>query len=99
MVGVLVLAFRPNVSLGAPFASIEDLYVHPGARRRGVGTALLQAADDRCRARSISYLEAQVDDDATDVFYAASGFEPEPGVRIFSRSLPLRGREKGEADR
>jgi len=88
-VGALVLAFRPNISLGVPFASIEDLYVHPQARRRGVGKALLQAAEDRCRCRGISYLEAQVEEDAADVFYAASGYEPEPGVRIFSRSLPL----------
>lgn len=87
--GVLLLAFRPSVSLGAPFASIEDLYVHPQARRRGVGRALLQAAHDRCAHRGISYLEAQVEEDDTGVFYAASGYEPEAAVRVFSRSLPL----------
>ena len=99
MVGVLVLAFRPSLSLGARFASIEDLYVRPEARRRGVGTALLRAAGDRCRERGVSYLEAQVESGAADALYAASGYEAEPGVRVFSRSLPLRGREKGEADR
>ena len=88
MVGVLVLALRPNVALGAPFASIEDLYVQPRARRRGVGGALLQAAHDRCRSRGISYLEAQVED-TTGVFYAASGYEAEPDARVFSRSLPI----------
>ena len=88
MVGVLVLAFRPNVALGAPFASIEDLYVQPQARRRGVGGALLQAAHDRCKSRGISYLEAQVED-AAGAFYAASGYEAEPAVRVFSRSLPI----------
>ena len=92
-VGALVLAFRPSVSLGAPFASIEDLYVPPGARRRGVGTALLQAAGDRCRERGVSYLEAQVEEDAADAFYAASGYEAEPGTRVFFRSLVLWGGE------
>jgi GNAT superfamily N-acetyltransferase len=87
--GVLLLAFRPSVSLGAPFASIEDLYVHPDSRRRGVGRALLQAAHDRCAHRGISYLEAQVEEADAGAFYAASGYEPEPGVRVFSRSLPL----------
>ena len=91
VVGVLVLAFRPNVALGAPFASIEDLYVRPQARRRGVGGALLQAAHDRCKSRDISYLEAQVEEDAAGAFYEASGYEPEPGVRVFSRSLPIGG--------
>ena len=91
MVGVLVLAFRPNASLGAPFASIEDLYVRPQARRRGVGRALLQAADDRCTSRDISYLEAQVEEGAAGDFYESSGYEPEPGMRVFSRSLPIGG--------
>jgi len=96
-VGVVVLAFRPNVSLGSSFASIEDLYVHPEARRRGVGRALLQAAEAHCRNRGVSYLEAQVGDAAV-TFYAASGYEPEPGVRVFSRSLPLEEREERKAD-
>ena len=89
MVGVLVLAFRPNAALGAPFASIEDLYVHPRARRRGVGGTLLQAAHDRCRSRGISYLEAQVEEVAARDFYEAFGYEAEPDVRVFSRSLPI----------
>ncbi len=98
VVGVLVLARRPSVSLGAPLASIEDLYVHPEVRRRGVGRALLQAADDRCRGRGVSYLEAQVEQDAAETFYVASGYEPEPGVRVFSRSLPLEERQGRKAE-
>ena len=91
MVGVLVLAFRPNVSLGSTFASIEDLYVDPRSRRRGVGRALLQTAEGRCGKRGVSYLEAQVDDKHARAFYASSGYEPEPDVKIFSRSLPIQG--------
>jgi GNAT superfamily N-acetyltransferase len=98
MVGVLVFDFRPNVTLGAPFASIEDLYVHPGARRRGVGTALLQAAANRCRARGVSYLEAQVEEDAAEAFYAASGYEPEPGVRVYSAYLAIDDGGGGRAE-
>lgn len=96
-VGVVVLAFRPNVSLGSSFASIEDLYVQPEARRRGVGGALLQAAEDRCRNRGISYLEVQVEENAAETFYAASGYEPEPGARVFSRSLPVGEPERRKA--
>jgi GNAT superfamily N-acetyltransferase len=88
LVGVAVLAFRPNISAGASFASIEDLYVGKDARRRGVGRALLAAVGARCRARGISYVEVQTDDGAAP-FYAALGYEPEPGVRVFSRSHAL----------
>lgn len=87
--GVAVLAYHPNVSAGALFASIEDLYVRPEARRRGVGRALLRAADERCAKRGISYVEVQVQNEEAGAFYAALGFEPERCVRVFSRSLTL----------
>ena len=88
LVGVTVLAFRPNVSAGAPFASIEDFYVRTDARRWGVGRALLEAAGERCRARGVSYMEVQADDEAAP-FYEALGYRPEPGVRVLSRSYAL----------
>ena len=92
-VGVLTVAFRPNISLGAPFASIEDLYVVPDARRRGVGRSLLQAAQERCVDRGISYLEVQVEENGAQRFYEASGYGREAGVQVFSRTLPLADRK------
>jgi ribosomal-protein-alanine N-acetyltransferase len=89
ILGVAVLAYRPNIPAGALFASIEDLYVRPEARRRGVGRALLIAANERCAARGVSYVEVQVEDEAAESFYASLGYEPEAGTRILSRSLPL----------
>ena len=85
IVGVALLAFRPNVSAGSLFASIEDLYVKPDARGRGTGRALLEAMEERCRARGVSYVEVQTDDEATP-FYEASGYEMEEDVLVLSRS-------------
>jgi GNAT superfamily N-acetyltransferase len=89
LLGVALLAYRLNVSAGGLFASVEDLYVRPVARRRGVGRALLHAADERCEERGISYVEAQVEGKESQLFYAAVGYEPETGVRVLSRSLPI----------
>ena len=89
ILGVALLAYRLNVSAGGLFASVEDLYVRPEARRRGVGRALLQAADERCEDRGISYVEAQVEEREAEQFYAALGYEPETSVRVLSRSLPI----------
>jgi ribosomal protein S18 acetylase RimI-like enzyme len=89
ILGVAVLAYRPNIPAGALFASIEDLYVLPEARRRGVGHALLTAANERCAARKISYVEVQVEDEEAASFYASLGYEPEGSVRVLSRSLPI----------
>jgi GNAT superfamily N-acetyltransferase len=86
VVGVVVLAFRPSISLGAHFASIEDLYVSPDARRRGAGRALLEAVGKRCKERGVSYVEVQTDDEAAP-FYEALGYELEEGVRVLSRSF------------
>ena len=91
MLGVAVVAYRLNISAGGPFASIEDLHVRPESRRRGIGRALLEAVAERCRIRGVSYIEAQVEDDKAAAFYSAMGYEPELGVRVFSRSYALEG--------
>jgi aminoglycoside 6'-N-acetyltransferase I len=88
-VGVAVLAYRLSISAAALFASIEDLYVRPDARRRGVGREMLEAVNERCAARGVSYVEAQVDDKDAAAFYTALGYEPEAEVRVFSRSYSL----------
>ncbi len=88
VVGVAALAYRLSISAAGLFASIEDLYVRPDERRRGVGRALLEAVEKRCASRGVSYVEAQVEDEGA-AFYSALGYEPEPGVRVFSRSFNL----------
>jgi GNAT superfamily N-acetyltransferase len=89
VVGVAVLAYRLSISAAGPFASIEDLYVEPAARRRGAGRALVEAMGERCAARGVSYVEVQVEDEEAATFYGALGYEEEPGVRVFSRSYVL----------
>ena len=89
MVGVAVLAYRLSVSAAGLFASIEDLYVMPAARRQGVGRTLLEAVERRCASRGVSYVEAQVEDEIAAALYSMVGYEEEPGVRIFSRSYVL----------
>lgn len=85
LVGVAVLAFRLDVSAGAPFASVEDLYVRPDARQQGAGRVLIEAVREQCRTRGVSYVEVQTDSEAAG-FYEALGYEPEEGVRVLSRS-------------
>jgi GNAT superfamily N-acetyltransferase len=85
LVGVTVLAFRSSISLGAPFVSIEDLYVKPGVRRQGAGRALLGAVEERCKERGVSYVEVQTDGEAA-VFYIGLGYKPEEEVRVLSCS-------------
>lgn len=57
---------------------VENLYVEPPARREGVGTALLEAAEQRLAAggATVVQLEAMADNDAARQFYAARGYQP-----------------------
>ena len=76
IVGVAVLAYRLNVSAGGLFASIEDLYVSPAARRRGVGRTLLETVEKRCAERGVSYVEVQVEEREAELFYAPWATSP-----------------------
>jgi GNAT superfamily N-acetyltransferase len=89
VVGVAVLAYRLSISAAGPFVSIEDLYVRPEERGRGVGRGLLEAVEKRSASRGVSYVEAQVENEEVAAFYAALGYEPQPGVRVLSRSYAL----------
>jgi len=57
---------------------VENLYVEPGSRRRGIGSALLAAAEGRLEAEgaTVVTIEAMADNDAAREFYADHGYTP-----------------------
>ncbi|MDS0284202.1 GNAT family N-acetyltransferase [Haloarcula onubensis] len=57
---------------------VENLFVQPAARREGVGSALLGAAEDRLvdDGATVVQLEAMSDNEAAREFYAAHGYTP-----------------------
>ena len=68
--------FRPRPAYR--FTAEDTVYVHPGAKGRGVGRALLQAVTDGCRARGLRQLVALIGDSgnaASIGLHAALGFE------------------------
>lgn len=89
VVGVAILCYRLSISAGQRFASLEELYVKPEARRRGVGRSLVEMVGVRCEIQGVSYVEVQTIDEEARAFYAALGYEQEAEVRVMSRSYPL----------
>ena len=68
----LELAAQPNQ---AHRAEVTKLLVHPGARRRGIATALMHALENRARAegRSLITLDTRTGD-AAEHLYAGLGY-------------------------
>ena len=88
--GAALVYYRLNLASGGRFASFEELHVAPGSRGRGVGGALLAEVERRCSEKGISYIEAQIIEESVAFFHSA-GYEPEPDLRVLSRSIAFGG--------
>lgn len=74
--GFAYLTLRPTPFFDGPLAQLEELYVLPHLRNRGIGTALLQRALQQCRERNAGEMHINVDEVDTDTrrFYERHGF-------------------------
>lgn len=75
-VGLVSLAFAPTTQACSPFAWLDDLFVRPGHRRRGLGSELLAAARARATARGAHELRlsAPMGDAVLIALYRRAGF-------------------------
>jgi len=75
-VGVALVTLRPNVWFEGPVALLDELYVVPEQRGRGLGSGLLAAAEEAARGRGAELMEVNVDGEDTDArrFYERHGY-------------------------
>ena len=74
--GLAVLRFRPSFWTGALDAYLEELYVAPAERGRGIGRALLEAAIEAAREAGAARMDlgTSEDDSAARALYESCGF-------------------------
>ena len=87
-VGHIVLAISFSMEYGGLRGFIDDLYVRPAARGRGVGAALLGAARDGAVARGLRLLQVETGDAShlARPLYARAGYVDSGHALL---SLPL----------
>jgi ribosomal protein S18 acetylase RimI-like enzyme len=79
--GFAQLRFRPSLYTGALDAYLEELYVVPARRGRGLGRALLEAAMEHARGCGAAHIDlgTSEDDVAARALYESAGFTNREG--------------------
>lgn len=79
--GLSLIRFRPSVWTGAPEAHLQELYVAPTLRGRGIGRALLEATLDAAREAGATGIDLNTGE--TDIaargLYESLGFTNREG--------------------
>jgi ribosomal protein S18 acetylase RimI-like enzyme len=79
--GLALLRFRPSVWTERQEAYLQELYVVPDLRGRGIGRALMEAVLATCRERDAAWVELNTaeSDEAARALYERLGFTNEEG--------------------
>lgn len=88
-IAVALVSYRSNVWFDGPVALLDELYVAPPQRGRGIGSTLLEAVLAEAVGRGAGLVEINVDEGDVDAqrFYRRHGFrasEPGSTERAFS---------------
>jgi ribosomal protein S18 acetylase RimI-like enzyme len=93
--GIALLRLRPSVWTGKPETYLQELYVVPGLRSRGIGRALLEATMEAAREAGATGIDLNTgeSDTAARALYESAGFtnresDPDgPAMLFFEREL------------
>lgn len=87
--GYVVLTLRFGMEYGGLIACIDDLYVLPQHRNRGLSTAALFEIRDFCRSKGVRAITVEVspDNGPAQAVYRRIGMKEEPGRQLLA--LPL----------
>lgn len=88
--GYLVATFTFSMEYGGSSAFIDDLFIRPAFRRRGLARAALEAALAECRARGVQavHLEVGGENDPARQLYDQVGFEASDRLLLTARLAP-----------
>ncbi|MEL7253545.1 MAG: GNAT family N-acetyltransferase [Pseudomonadota bacterium] len=88
-VGYLALSFAWSIHMGGLEALVDELYIRPGVRGRGIGTEILHGLPTQLASMGLKALHLDVHRDNTRArkLYEKLGFEADEDYILMSRSL------------
>ena len=88
-IGYLVVTFGWSLEFGGLDGFIDEIYVRPGVRGRGIASETLQALPRALAGVGLKALHLEVERDAekTQKLYARAGFKPRAGYMLMTRSF------------
>lgn len=92
--GYLALCYGYSLEFGGRDGFVDELFIDPAFRNRGLGTQALMAACELARADGVRvlYLEVRRDNLAAQRYYERLGFGPRDRYLILTRELGERTR-------
>lgn len=87
--GYVIVTFGWNIALGGREAWVDDLYVRPSVRRRGIGRDVIHAVGMSLRQADVRALQVRLaqDTQTANAFCQAAGFAPQPHIGILTELL------------
>lgn len=87
-IGYIVISFGWSVELGGMDGFIDEFFVRPGVRGRGVGSEVLGALLPKLEGAGLKalHLEAVADQPALKRLYGRAGFKMRDGYHLMTRS-------------
>lgn len=88
-IGYLVITFGWSLEFGGLDGFIDEIYVRPGVRGRGIATETLQSLPRALADAGLKALHLEVDREAeaTQKLYAKAGFKARPRYMLMTRQF------------
>ena len=88
-IGYVIITFGWSVEFGGLDAIVDEIYMRPGVRGRGIASEALLALPNALSAGGVKavHLEVDKDNQIAQKLYARAGFKPRANYMFMSRKL------------
>ena len=88
-IGYVVICFGWSLEMGGMDGFLDEIYIRPGVRGRGIGSEVLQNLPKALAGAGLKalHLEARRDDPRIEGFYRRNKFELRPDTVLMTRRL------------